>query len=100
MQVMKCQTGGTYGHSSTYTIFMFWEVWHKLNFVQVEIKHRYGQLYVYIQGSSVEIQTPTDWNLISHSMTALLPVLVLSNILLPTSSHSAFIPTRKNSAHV
>jgi hypothetical protein len=45
-------------------------------FCAVRSKHTYGQLYMCIQGSPVEIQTRTHWNLIGHSVIA--PPLVLS----------------------
>jgi hypothetical protein len=46
---------------------------------------------MYIQGTQIEIQSPTHWNLIGCRMTATLPVLSPSSILPPHSSHSAFI---------
>jgi hypothetical protein len=39
-------------------------------------EHLYGQLYVYIQGSPVQVQTPTHWNLFGHSMTNPPPVFI------------------------
>jgi hypothetical protein len=65
---------------------MYWEVQRKFNLVQVGIKHTYSQLDRCIQGGPVKIQTPTQWNLIGHSMTALPPMLSSSSILLPTVS--------------
>jgi len=53
-----------------------------------------------IKGSPVEIQIPTHWNLIGRSMTAPQPVLSPSGILLPPSSHSAFISAMRNWAEV
>jgi hypothetical protein len=47
---------------------------------------------MYIKRSVVEIQTPTHWNLIGGSMTALPPVLSPNSILRPPSSHCTFIP--------
>jgi len=35
-----------------------------------EFKYSYGQLYMYVQGSLVEVQTATHWNMIGCSMTA------------------------------
>lgn len=65
---------------------------------QVGISYSCGQLYMRVQGSSVEIQTATHWNLIGHSMTIQKAVLSLSSSLLPPMS-CAFISTRKNSVH-
>jgi hypothetical protein len=45
--------------------------------------------------SPAEIQIPSHWNLIGRSTNAPPPALLPSNILLPLSSHSAFIPARK-----
>jgi hypothetical protein len=58
------------------------------------------QLYTDILGSrpTVEIQTPTHWNLISRSMIAPPSVLSPTSILPPPLSQCAFIPARKNSA--
>jgi hypothetical protein len=50
---------------------------------------------MYVQGSPVKIQTPKHWNCISHSITALLPMLLPSIILPPPLSHNAFFPARK-----
>jgi hypothetical protein len=50
---------------------------------------------VCVQGSPVEIQTPTHYNLIGRSMSAQPPVYSPSSILPPSSSHCAFIPARK-----
>jgi hypothetical protein len=47
----------------------------------------YIHIYVYIQESSVEIHTPTNWNLIGPGTTAPPPVLSPSSILPPPSSH-------------
>jgi hypothetical protein len=44
---------------------------------------------MYIKGSQFEIQTPTQWNLIGHSMTIPSPVLSPSSILPPHSSRRA-----------
>jgi len=46
-------------HSPAYALVMFQKVWHKLNFVQVGICYKYAQLCMCMQGSPVEIQTPT-----------------------------------------
>jgi hypothetical protein len=48
----------------------FRKVWRKSNFVQVGIEYTYGQTHMNIKGRPVEMQTPTHWNLIGHSMTA------------------------------
>ena len=53
----------------------------------------------YIRGSLVEIQTPTYWNPIGRSMTALPPLLSPSSIL-PPSSHWVFVPARKTATRV
>ena len=55
---------------------------------------------MYIQGTTVEIQTPAHWNLTGHSMTAPQPALFHSSIFPPPSSHWAFAPLGKNLAHV
>jgi hypothetical protein len=44
------------------------------------------------------IGNPKHWNCISHSMTALLPMLLPSSILPPPLSHNAFFPARENLA--
>jgi len=49
--------------------------------------YTYGQLYMCIVGGPVEIQTPAQWNLIGHIMTATQPpVFSPSNVLPPPSS--------------
>jgi len=58
-------------HSPVYALVMFQKVWHKLNFVQVGICYKSAQVCMCMQGSSVEIQTATHWNLFFHSTTAL-----------------------------
>jgi hypothetical protein len=45
---------------------------------------------MYVQGSLVEIQTATQWNLIGHSMTIPSPVLSPGSILPLHSSRRAF----------
>ena len=57
-------------------------------------------LCMYIQGSQIEVQFTTHWNLIGHSMTTPSPVLFPSSILWLHLSHCAFIPTRKNWMHI
>lgn len=59
-----------------------------------------SNFYVYIQGSPNETHTSTHSNLISCGMTTLLPLLSPSSILVPPLSHYAFIPARKNLAHI
>jgi len=54
---------------------------------------------VCIQGSPVEIQNPTHWNLIGHSLTGTPPVLSPSSILRTLFSDCLFISTRKNLPH-
>jgi hypothetical protein len=51
-----------------------------------------------VQSSPVEIRTPTQRNLIDHSMTAPLPVLTPSSVLPSPSSPCAYIPATKNLA--
>jgi hypothetical protein len=63
----------------------------KTNFAQVRTDFTYGHLYVYLQRSTVDIQTPTHWNLIGLSMTAPSRVLSPSSILPPPLTHCAFI---------
>ena len=54
-----------------------------------------------IQGRTVEIKTPTPWNLIGRNMTAPQPMLSPNSILPPSSSHTASIsPRKKFGAHV
>jgi hypothetical protein len=79
---------------------MVQKVWHELNFAQVRIDDTYGQLYVYTQWGPIEIETPTHWNLIGCSVTTLLPVQLLNSILPPPPSYYAFIPAKKNRAHI
>jgi hypothetical protein len=50
--------------------------------------------------SPVETQTPTHWNLIGRSTTALPSVLSPSNILPPHASLYEFIPASKSSERV
>jgi hypothetical protein len=50
---------------------------------------------VYTRGSPVEIQTPTQQNLIGRSKTAPPPVLSPSGTPPPPSSHWAFIPAKE-----
>jgi hypothetical protein len=49
-----------------------------------------------IQWSPVEIRTPSHWNLISRSTTALPPELSPSSSLPPHPPHCTFIPAGKN----
>jgi len=63
--------------------------------VQVGIEYACGQLYMYIQGGPVEIQTPTHRNLIDRTTTALPVVLSPSSMLPPPSSDGVFFPARK-----
>jgi len=55
------------------------------------IEYAHCQLYVHMQGSPVEIRSPTQWNLIDRGMTAPPPVLSPSIILPPPLSHCAFV---------
>jgi hypothetical protein len=86
---VNVKPGGTYGHSPTNIIVMFWKVWHKLNFMQGGIKHTYIWLHMYRKGSSAEIQAATDWNLISHSMTTCLLLFHIVIILIILLAHSS-----------
>ena len=52
-----------------------------VQFPRVAVEHTNHQLYIYIQGSPVEIQAPTHRNLTGHSMTAPPPVLSPNSIL-------------------
>ena len=83
-----------YIHSTIYAVVMFGKVRRKSNFAQVGRTR--GQLYLYIQGSPVEIHILAHWNLIVRSMTALPPVLSPNSILRLPSSHCAFIPAGEN----
>ena len=62
---------------------------------QVGIEYACSQLCMYIQGSPVEIQTPTHRNLIGRTTTAP-PVMLSPSIMLPSPSPTwAFFPARK-----
>ena len=69
-------------HSPNYTVVTFWKVRCKFELS--------SQIYMYVQGSPVEVQTPKQWKLISHSMIAPPPALSPSSILPRMSSHWAF----------
>jgi len=60
--------------------------------------HNRLKIWPNIQGSSVEIRTPKQWNLIGPSEIYHPPVLSPSNTLPPSYSHCALIHARKNSA--
>jgi len=63
------------------------------------IVYRYDIVYEEMEMSPVEIRIPAHWTLIACSQTA--PPLVLSpSTILPSSSHCAFVPTRKNVGNV
>ena len=83
-----------------YAIVTFRKVRRESNFTQVGIEYTYGLLHVPKEGSPAEIQTPTHWKLIGHSMTAPPPVLSPSITLPPPSCHCAFTPAKNNSAHL
>ena len=55
---------------------------------------------MYANGSAVNIQTPTQWNLIGRNMTTLPPVTSPSSIRPPPSSYCTFIAARENLARV
>jgi len=64
-------------------------------FCQLELNNLlFNCTCMYVQGSPFGIQTPTNWNLIGRSMTALPPVLSPSSIL-PPHSHFTLISARK-----
>jgi hypothetical protein len=65
---------------------------------QIGFEYTLGQIDVFIDSGPDEIQTPTHWNPIGHSMTAPPPVLSPSSILTLPWSLCAFMPARKNSA--
>jgi hypothetical protein len=67
----------------------------KSNFAQVTTEYTLDQIHTYLQGSPVEIQTPTYWNLIDRSMTVHRMLLSPNGILPPPLSQCAFIPARK-----
>jgi hypothetical protein len=52
------------------------------------------------KGVQLNHKTPIHWNLIGSSMTAPLPMISPSSILLSPLYHCTFIPTRKHLAHV
>jgi hypothetical protein len=79
---------------------MFRKFQRKSSFAQVGTEYAYGQLYMYVQRSPTEIQTPTPWNLIGHNMTAPRPMLSPRSIFPPASSRYVLIPARKNSARL
>jgi hypothetical protein len=78
----------------------FRKIRRKSHLAQVGIGYVYGPTYVYMQWNPVEMQSPPLWNSINSRMAALQPVLSPSSILLPPSSHFAFIPSSKNSAEI
>jgi len=61
-------------------------------------EYTHGQIDVFIDNGPAEIQTPTHWNPIGHSLTALPPVLSPSSILTLPWSLCAFMVARRNSA--
>jgi hypothetical protein len=62
----------THRHSPTYAVVALPKIRRKSHFAQVGIDYTYEQLYeyMYIERSPIEIQTPTHWNLNTHSMAA------------------------------
>jgi hypothetical protein len=88
---VNVKPGGTYRHFPTDIIVLFWKVLHKLNFMQVGIKHTYIRLHMYRKGSSAEIQTATDWNVISHSTTTCLLLFHIVIMLIILLAHSSNI---------
>ena len=69
------------------------------NFAHFGTECTYCQLYMCVQGSPAEIQTPEHWNLTGRNMIAQVVVLSPSSIL-PPPSHYAVIATRKISKRV
>jgi hypothetical protein len=65
---------------------------------QIAFEYKHGQIDVFINSGPAEIQTPTHWNPIGHSLTAPPPALSPSSILMLPWSLCAFIQARKNSA--
>ena len=59
--------------------------------LRVWIVYTRGQLYMYIQNNTVEVQNPTHRKVTRSSIAATLPVLSPSNIFSPTACHYAFI---------
>jgi len=65
------------------------------SFYQVRTEYTCGQLYMYIQGNTDEIQRPAHWNMISRNMPAQPPVLSPRSIPTLLSFQYAFIPAKK-----
>jgi hypothetical protein len=63
-------------------------------FFKTELESAYDQLYMYIQGSPVEIQTLTHCNVIDSSVNAA-PHVVAQQYSSVTFSLCAFVPVRK-----
>ena len=69
------RTGFFYRRYPTYPVVAFRPFWRKFNFYHVEIEYTHGQLYLYLRGSAVEIQNPTQWYHFGRNMTVPQPVL-------------------------
>jgi len=82
------------------------KTWNWEQNMKLETKHEIGnktwnsaEEFKYIlkyKKDHLKSKLPTNWNLIGRSMTSSPPVLSPSNILLPSSSHRAFISVRKS----
>ena len=83
--------------ASDLPLVIYQKVRRKPNFAQVGIECAYGQRYMYIKRSPVEIQNKRHLNLIGYNMIAPPPLLSPSSILPPHLSRCAFFPARKNS---
>jgi hypothetical protein len=92
---MTGSDGVTNRHSPTYCNSYFTK-----GAAQVGFGYTRGQLYMYIEGSRSEIQSPTHWNVIGRNMTAPPHVWLPSSILPPAWCNCAFIPGRKISVRV
>jgi hypothetical protein len=60
----------------------------KSHFAQVGTEYTHGQLYVYIQGSPVEIQTPAHWKLSGRLAACVIAQQYSSSVFVSLRSHS------------
>jgi len=70
--------------SLTFAVVMFQKVWHKSDLVCM-----WSTLY-FCTGATVSVQTSTHWNLIGHSKSTLLPVLLPISVLPAPLSQRSF----------